>query len=434
MDVTASTITIVNLAFRVKRLIQDVKQQAENAKELEDKADTLATILREASSLCGPDGHHLCSPNELRIRQTVEKVVVRCGTDLKKFAAELDRLLSHKNWFSLAWRQQYVAPALSRIDKSIAEHLQHLSVLVHFLQRVKLHQMHEIQTQMQDMLQMLARTSLTDISLSTTGETQVADADSMISQVTVLIEGKESKSQEDLQSQDLQSEEVLESNTNGISLLEAILNGDNDAFDFLLLDGDTSLKEKDDKGRTPLLLAAHLGKGRMVKRLLTVDTIHVPRDSSTDDASSSSTEDDKYAKDTKTTNHREIGLNATDKLGRTTLHYCAEFGMCDEAEILLDHKVDVNARENNNLPPAYYAAKNRKYDAMKLLLARGATTDFELPISTPLGIKKLLEKPPSDDQVASISRHRSSGQSGGRPPLLGRTSSSIIRRWSSAKG
>ncbi|KAL9037192.1 MAG: hypothetical protein Q9214_005808 [Letrouitia sp. 1 TL-2023] len=101
--------------------------------------------------------------------------------------------------------------------------------------------------------------------------------------------------------------------------------------------------------------------------------------------------------DTETTNHRKIDINVTDTLGRSALHYCAEFGMDEEAKILLDHGVNVNARDKSDYLPAYYAAKWRRYDVLKLLVERGADTEFELQIPTAFEIDKLLEKGSDND-------------------------------------
>ncbi|KAL8735069.1 MAG: hypothetical protein Q9181_002953 [Wetmoreana brouardii] len=397
MDITASTITIVtstcSLVVHVKRLIQNVKQQDEKAKELEDKLDTLTTILRDAGKVYGPDETYLCSPSEQHIRQAVRKVVIRCNEDLERFKRKLKKLLSHGNCVSVALKQQLAAPALSTLEKSMSERQHHLSMLVNILQGLQLRQNSEVLREIHIMLQTLTNNSTAYTPSSTTSETQVADADSMISQVkevAALIGEEQSEVQE-----------PPESNAKGALLLQAIQAGDNDTFKSLLLDGDTSLKEKDDEDRNPLLLAAHLGRAGMVELLLPDDAdvknevhtrICVVRDNSTDLASPSSPNHISYEKDTKTINHREIDLNSTDILGRTALHYCAEFDMCEEARFLLDHGVDVNARDKSDFPPAYFAAKNRKYFATELLLARGATTDFERPISTSFEIENLLEK------------------------------------------
>ena len=185
--------------------------------------------------------------------------------------------------------------------------------------------------------------------------------------------------------EDTGSQEARESNANGVLLLEAIQTGDNDNFESLFLDGDTSFQEKDDKDRTPLLLAAHLDMKDIVKRFLADDSLFSPSSNAAP------------AEDTKTSNHREIDVNLTDSVGRSALHYCAEFGMCDEATILLNHGGNVNARDDGDHPPAYYAARDRKYYVLKLLLEKGADTDFELPIPTASEIDRLLEKASGSD-------------------------------------
>ena len=192
------------------------------------------------------------------------------------------------------------------------------------------------------------------------------------------------------------SHEDMECSRNGILLLETIDKGQHDRFQLLLLNRSTSLKVMDAKERTALLLAAHLDKTSMVKMLLSVIADVDYKDDSTTLASSSS-EIHTNPIDIRTTRHREVDLSATDRLGRSVLHYCAEFGMYDEANILLDRGVDVNARDNSGYPPAYYAIKYRKYYITKLLLDKGATTDFEQPTQTSREIKELLAKVSSQE-------------------------------------
>ena len=136
--ILASAITIVSsistLAVHVNRLIQSVKQKDENAKNLQDKLDTLTTILGLARSVYGPDDSHSYSASEQQIRQAIRKVVVRCNEDLERFEAKLKKLLDHGNWASVAWKHQVVAPVLASIERSISERQQHLSMLVQLLQ------------------------------------------------------------------------------------------------------------------------------------------------------------------------------------------------------------------------------------------------------------------------------------------------------------
>lgn len=185
-------------------------------------------------------------------------------------------------------------------------------------------------------------------------------------------------------------------NSNGRSLLKAIDDGNHDTFASLLRDPETSLKEMDGKNRTPLLLAADLGKADMIEMLLAEsDTAPPPILSNENGQSNTNIET--------VATHRVIDLTATDKNGRNALHYCAVFDLCDTVTFLLDRGVDVNARDEADFPAAYYAAKHRKYKAMRLLLTRGATTDFDWP-TTSLEIEQLRDKAPNnDDQAASVS-------------------------------
>ena len=160
-------------------------------------------------------------------------------------------------------------------------------------------------------------------------------------------------------------------------LLKAIEEGDKDTFESLLWNEETSLAEKDAKQRNPLLLAAHLDKNSMVKDILDSDA--------------------------EKGNQQEIDFTATDSAGRTALHYCAEFGMDGEIRILLDHDVNIDARDHDDRPPAYYAVKYRRYKVVKLLLERGASTDFDraIPEGISQEIQELLEKASENGTSAS---------------------------------
>ena len=282
--------------------------------------------------------------------------------------------------------------------------------------------MQERQTQIHGMLQRLTYQSAIHAQVDLTGGDEIADTDSMILQVTSALIGQaESGDMEDtasntntlVEAEESASQNYPESNANGTLLLKAIQDGDNDKFESLLQDGCTSFNEKDIRERTPLLLAAHLGKVEMMKRLLANCTKTASNDSG----------------EKATSSHCDIDLSAIDNLGRTALHYCAEFDICDAAGILIDRGINVNARDNGDFPPAYYAVKNRKYNAVQTLLSRGATTDFTWPKPTSAEIEKLLEKASSKDRSVSVSssgsRHNSVS-----PPT--RRKSSFMRRWSSA--
>ncbi|KAL8745467.1 MAG: hypothetical protein Q9190_002404 [Brigantiaea leucoxantha] len=387
MDVTASIITIVqtsvSLAQYIKQLVQNSEQQDANAKELENRFDTLTTTLGEASSAYGPQESRSYSSDEEKLRQNVRQIVIDYKGDLEKIRTELKKQTSRKNWVSLAWRQQHAAPVLARIDKSISDRQQQLGLLVQLLHGRELREMRE----MNERLKALTDSYCPEDPLSTTAaKTVVPNADTEAAHNVAQSREEKLGSQGNLETrEDTGSQEARESNANGVLLLEAIQTGDNDNFESLFLDGDTSFQEKDDKDRTPLLLAAHLDMKDIVKRFLADDSLFSPSSNAAP------------AEDTKTSNHREIDVNLTDSVGRSALHYCAEFGMCDEATILLNHGGNVNARDNLDYPPAYYAARHRKYYVLKLLLEKGADTEFELQIPTASEIDGLLEKASSSD-------------------------------------
>ena len=134
----ASIITIVysacDLARNIKELIRNVKQHDENLKDLEDKLDTLKDILKHANEVYGQNGSKSSSPLEQQIRKTIEKVVVGCNKDLKRFEAKLKSLFALGNWASVALKQKLTAPDLAEIGKSLSDRQQRLSMGVQLLQ------------------------------------------------------------------------------------------------------------------------------------------------------------------------------------------------------------------------------------------------------------------------------------------------------------
>ena len=250
-------------------------------------------------------------------------------------------------------------------------------------QRLTRQQLRNISSQLQE----IAKTCHLDhpLSITPTG-TEVPDADITPSYSEAQSGDTRFGSQEIPETQEkIGDQEDGESDPKGTSLLNAIRDGDKVSFESHFLDGDTSFQEKDDKDRTPLLLAASLDRKDMVNKFLATDQSFT----SPKDAGSSG--------DSDSTNHREIDVNMVDSLGRSALHYCAEFNMRVEAEILLDHGAEVNVRDKSDYPPAYYAAKKRRTDTLKLLKDRGADTEFELQIPTSVEINTLLEETSGDD-------------------------------------
>ncbi|KAL8916568.1 MAG: hypothetical protein Q9208_008439 [Pyrenodesmia sp. 3 TL-2023] len=441
VGIAASTITIFKvsctLASQVKELVQSAKLRRENLKELEDKLGCLKAILAQANALYGSDEDISCSTSKQELRTSLKNVVNHCKNDLTRFEAELKDLLKPGNWVIVALRQKAAGPAFVKIRASISDHQQELSLLVQLLDKGQAHQTSIKVDRVIEMLEMLTNTP-----------TQSTTADSMLSQVTTALNEREDLEGEEHSdtagTQEVGKEpECEEGNLKGRDLLEAIEGGKHNTFESLLHDGNTSLKEKDSKDRTPSLLAAHLGQGDMLKKLVNINDqdkvdgrghSDVQRESSTTNETIPSCETEDDDKGPEDTSHRQIDFNATDIVGRTALHYCAEYDMCDIAKLLLDHGVDINARDNGKHPPVYYAAKHRKYSATKLLLLRGASTGFEWPRPTSFEIEQLLKEHANNDPSAPTSSPASSRHSTvSTPSSLQKRSGSIVRRSSSAK-
>ena len=206
--------------------------------------------------------------------------------------------------------------------------------------------------------------------------------------------------------------EGLQNRTNkdaGAELLQVIRSGSSEVFQTFqaLLQSDTSLEVKDEKGKTPLILAASLGKVDIVEQLLAYGADVCAVDSKRATALHYAIEKRHWpvmslllrSRDTSLvasdSEVGDIGINLSDDIGRTPLHYCTSFNcgedkMKDITEELIACKADINAKDGVELPPVYYAIKNRKYAVVGLFLEKGADLNFERP-ETSAEIGKLLE-------------------------------------------
>ncbi|KAL8783688.1 MAG: hypothetical protein Q9195_009313 [Heterodermia aff. obscurata] len=393
VEVVASIVPIVSsacdVALNIKDLIRDVKQYDEKMKDLEEKLDTLKSILTSAQDAYGQNESGSYSPRERDIRKTIENVVLGCDNDLKRYDAKLKRLLARGNWASLAWKQRFIAPDLAKIGKSLSDRQQRLHILVQLLQGLELRELILI-------VRGLDNTDPDQGHLNTNSEDQNHDADSLTQQATSLISAAELGDHQETETppddEEPQSPELAESIANGFSLLDAIENEDNEnTFESLLSNKKTSLVEKDDEDRTPLLLAASLDRKDMVKMIL---DDNASGENSAQSVEIPPTGDDSSSRDTEIGDWRKIDFTTTDNIGRSVLHYFMEFGMDYATRIVLDNEVNIDARDNNNRPPAYYAVKNRKSRVLKLLLDKGASTEFDraTTIGTSRSIEDLLEK------------------------------------------
>ena len=199
---------------------------------------------------------------------------------------------------------------------------------------------------------------------------------------------------------------IQQTSENSKLLLQAVKDGPIEVLESFLSKSDTNLEETDEQGRTPLILAANLRKPHIVNKLLA---------------------------------SQSIKINATDKLGRTALHYCVQMKMNETIELLFDHGADANIQDRGSFPPMYYAIRDDKYDIVKLLLDHHATTDFTFPAKPiPSSIKNLIEKyntkkrmdPVSESSTVEPIRARTNSHNG--PTRRGRRSSSL-RLWKSTE-
>ncbi|KAL8658536.1 MAG: hypothetical protein Q9202_007530 [Teloschistes flavicans] len=406
----ASIITIVSLsctiAVNVKQLVQNIKQQNERAKELEDKLDSLTDILGQTASLY--QGKRSDTASEQQLQQTVYKVVQRCREDLRRVEEILKDRTKHGNWASVTWKRQIAAPKLENIEKSLSDRQGQLTILVLLLQRPRMDQIqevHEMVQQVHGMLRILTNQPITDRPFNGISEGQLPDTDLIILKTTTAIMDSEPAGDEEEEPDHTGTTKVSDaedrsgSNANGQALLKAIEERNFDSFQSLLQNPETSVKIQDDKERTPLLLAAHLGRERMLKILLGIDgppSSNSPDAPEEDASPSSSPRNSGEQEATSIPIHRDLDLDAADSLGRTPLHYCAELNFLDAANHLLDHGVDVDRRDTGGYPPIYYAVKKRNADAAKLLVDKGASTEFERP-DTSAEINTLLDKDTRND-------------------------------------
>jgi tetratricopeptide (TPR) repeat protein len=68
-------------------------------------------------------------------------------------------------------------------------------------------------------------------------------------------------------------------------------------------------------------------------------------------------------------------VNARDNYGRTPLHWAAEDGKKEVAELLISKGADVNAKDNYDLTPLYRAVAYGNKEVAELLISKGADVD-----------------------------------------------------------
>jgi len=120
-------------------------------------------------------------------------------------------------------------------------------------------------------------------------------------------------------------------------LFEAVKSGDAARVKELLEKG-ADVNARDNKGWTPLHLAAQKGHADVAELLI----------------------------------KNGADVNAKNNYGWTPLYAAAQEGHADVAELLIRHGADVNARDNDGRTPLRIAAYNGRVEVVKLLLERGA--------------------------------------------------------------
>lgn len=144
----------------------------------------------------------------------------------------------------------------------------------------QIQEVHEMVQQVHGMLRILTNRTITDRPFNGISEGQLPDTDLIILKTTTAIMDSEPAGDEEEEPDHTgtakvsDSEDSSGSNANGQALLKAIEERNFDSFQSLLQNPETSVKIQDDKERTPLLLAAHLGRERMLKLLLGIDGPH----------------------------------------------------------------------------------------------------------------------------------------------------------------
>ncbi|KAG8533919.1 uncharacterized protein KY384_001660 [Bacidia gigantensis] len=234
----------------------------------------------------------------------------------------------------------------------------------------------------------------------------------------------------------------------GFELLQHVQGGSIEHVEALIADN-ASLEEIDDKyGRTPLLHATYKGRKDVVDLLLrkgadlqaqdnqqsTALHLAIRRPSAHGIVPALIDADNRFQRDSREEFERLVNIG--DKIGRTPLHECVRLAASTETTIdvtklLLAESPDINALDDQGLPPAFYALDSRKVDIVDLLLAHEEKAEFGSfswpePDKITKEIARSLE---SKGYTRPETRSKDSRQSiASKRPSVGRSSPSISKK------
>jgi hypothetical protein len=101
---------------------------------------------------------------------------------------------------------------------------------------------------------------------------------------------------------------------------------------------------------------------------------------------------------------------ATEYYGATPLHLAAGWGHKDVAQLLLDFKAVVDARNDHGYTPLYMAARSGHKDVVELLLANGADvnardSEGQTPLDAVLSLIRMHPLPGEEDVAQLLRQH-----------------------------
>lgn len=73
-----------------------------------------------------------------------------------------------------------------------------------------------------------------------------------------------------------------------------------------------------------------------------------------------------------------VKKNGNEEVGKTLLHFAAQFGDIPFAKMILEAGVDINKKTIRNNTPIYLAIENKHYEMVEFLLENGAVVEKEL--------------------------------------------------------